>query len=843
MFKHPSIYLLSLVILCTYATSLHSAEEPVFDVVPAPQVEAMVEAKSPAVLMKMYAERIAQLDKIISYAQHIIQLVMNDQIKCNKQVVGPWLHSFLDVCNDLKKRKVDVITLQALIVSSRDIRKVAKTLELALMTNLAELAPLSADMFVERHMIGDVTFEGAVSYMEEVSAQVEELEQKVMGFGSHWYNRAYNNLRNANIKYKIGTRARRAGLCMLAGYAVSFGILKLLEYSQVMKWEYFDRDVMEDIVDDNGKIIKRAKSNPDGSPVPTLARKFREFFFDVRIREPRVELITIGNTKYAVQALEKDNNKNTPTHNYDYMVKDAYGLPCAIPLGLANTLGNLFFAEDQYSKFDSRWRLTEYLHGLKDQVHNSLRGSSLNTSTGARYVRDITLDDTEFDFVRSLLKPFYTILEFLKDAEKFMRTGAKIPKAFFITGGTGEGKSYAVEALVGSINKLREKMGNPSLFNFVPIEPHHLNGWNGNIAKGILSYAQTQAPCVVFFDEMHISSGGAISTTGNTKLFTELLMVLDELDRNNDPDHHIIFIFASNRPEQFAPEFRNRCEEVKFSAASFEERCNILKARTNKAGYRVEDIDFASLGRVTQHCSRRQLAKIFEHALLRAKEENVQLNFEHFYEEINQFIRHQLIGTALTGQEKHMIACYQAGNALAHLLLDLALRLESVTIRGYARPIIEMSEGHLTFQMSAQARQEMIDKSHKPKYGRIYTWSENEYVDIETDLTKRERCKALLAGGTAQRILLGGGTVYRLSDRKKALRLAEEIILKGVALADLSERQQQEVKEKAYELFTACEQEVHELLLAHKEQLIKLVQLLEDKQHVRAEEIKAALGL
>jgi ATP-dependent Zn protease len=351
--------------------------------------------------------------------------------------------------------------------------------------------------------------------------------------------------------------------------------------------------------------------------------------------------------------------------------------------------------------------------------------------------------------------------------------------------------------------------------------------------KNIFAFAQMQGQCILFFDEFHLYHP---QVQGQNQALQDLLTGLDEIDLNNDPERQVIVIAATNRPELLDLALRRskRFTEIKCTLPNLEQRRHVIQIKAQRSLV-IEDIDFNLFAQLTAGCSFADIVKMFEHAELLARKTGI--TQAHLYEALNEIIRKVKPEFSLTAEEAYRVVVHQAGSALAHMLLSLHhIHFDMVTIKSYIKRPQELHE----FEMMGKDKEAKIKKVHKPKYGTIFTWRDDETLLKNDTVTQENLCKIQLAGLVAQRIFLSSES-YRHKDRQRAFALAQIIVLNGLSMNDLSTKQQEEVKDQALRLIKKYEEEVHALLTHHKEALIKIIKALEEKRFLSVDEIKALM--
>ncbi|MDX1520952.1 MAG: ATP-dependent zinc metalloprotease FtsH [Anaerolineae bacterium] len=139
------------------------------------------------------------------------------------------------------------------------------------------------------------------------------------------------------------------------------------------------------------------------------------------------------------------------------------------------------------------------------------------------------------------------VVEFLKDSEKFVKLGARIPKGVLMAGVPGTGKTLMAKAVAGEAGvPFLSISGSEFVEMFV--------GVGASRVRDLFKRAREQSPAVIFVDEIDavgrqrgIGLGG-----GNDEREQTLNQILVEMD-GFGTDTNVIVIAATNRPDVLDP--------------------------------------------------------------------------------------------------------------------------------------------------------------------------------------------------------------------------------------------------------------------------------------------------
>ncbi|MTJ55373.1 ATP-dependent zinc metalloprotease FtsH, partial [Anabaena sp. UHCC 0253] len=135
------------------------------------------------------------------------------------------------------------------------------------------------------------------------------------------------------------------------------------------------------------------------------------------------------------------------------------------------------------------------------------------------------------------------VVDFLKNADRFTAIGAKIPKGVLLVGPPGTGKTLLARAVAGEAGvPFFSISGSEFVEMFV--------GVGASRVRDLFEQAKTNAPCIVFIDEIDAvgRQRGAGLGGGNDEREQTLNQLLTEMD-GFEGNTGIIIIAATNRPD------------------------------------------------------------------------------------------------------------------------------------------------------------------------------------------------------------------------------------------------------------------------------------------------------
>jgi cell division protease FtsH len=189
------------------------------------------------------------------------------------------------------------------------------------------------------------------------------------------------------------------------------------------------------------------------------------------------------------------------------------------------------------------WRMLRSMRAGQDQALSFGRSR-------ARVARDmerpmVTFNDVAgADEAKSDLKE---IVEFLKEPDKFIQLGARIPKGVLMIGPPGTGKTLLARAVAGEAGV---PFFNISGSEFVEM----FVGVGASRVRDLFERAKKEAPAIVFVDEIdavgrHRGAGLGGGHDEREQTLNQILVEMDGFDTNTN----VIIIAATNRPDVLDP--------------------------------------------------------------------------------------------------------------------------------------------------------------------------------------------------------------------------------------------------------------------------------------------------
>ncbi|MBT2638231.1 AAA family ATPase [Bacillus sp. ISL-39] len=467
--------------------------------------------------------------------------------------------------------------------------------------------------------------------------------------------------------------------------------------------------------------------------------------------------------------------------NYDYMNNSKYG---AWILGgvLLLLLGTAFVIQKKTGGI-----------GTGNRMKNSLSKPNPLPS--------ITLEDVG-GLQEEMKEEIFQTLSILKNPEKSAKMGIKPPKGILLYGPPGTGKTLLAQAIARELNA-NFFSASGSAFNEMFI------GVGASRVRSLFQSARKQGPAVIFIDEVDALAGKRKPHGGEEgeKTLTELLVQLDGGHSNDG----ILFIAATNRKDMLDDAFL-RPGRIDFSfnvplpdTKGRREIINIHIKGKNLADDVAASLD--DLAESTSGFSGAELHSLFETASRRALR-----NGQDFISksDIDYSLDRTILGsTSRTLQDadtKRRVAIHEAGHAL----------VSAVTKPGSVRKATIIPRGQAL--------------------GYVAPIPKELHLSTHSDLI--DRIAMILAGGVAERMILGEHSIGVSGDVQQAKQIIEQMVDTGLLQEGFTLTFSKGLKEtKMQELFDDALEKSEIIINAHRHQFDVLVEELLKKETLEGSEV------
>jgi len=420
------------------------------------------------------------------------------------------------------------------------------------------------------------------------------------------------------------------------------------------------------------------------------------------------------------------------------------------------------------------------------------------------------------------------IVEFLRNPKKFTSLGGRIPKGILLVGSPGTGKTLLAKAIAG-------EAGVPFFIisgsDFVEM----FVGVGASRVRDLFAQAKKNSPCIIFVDELdavgrHRGAGLGGGHDEREQTLNQLLVEMDGFGTN----HHVIVVAATNRADILdrALTRAGRFDrQIYIDLPEIEERKDIFKVHTKKIKIDKKiDLDF--LAKQTPGFSGADIANICNEAALNAAKNNKKkIEREDFLEAIDRIVgglekKNKLVSK----EERETVAYHEAGHATVSWMLEHAAPLIKVTIVPRGRSL--GAAWYLPEERQLTTKEQIFD----------------------------EMCVAM-GGRAAEELIFKKVTTGALSDLEKITKQARAMIaffglndkIGNVTYYDssgqdspftkpYSEYTAKLIDEEIKKITNEAYNKAKKILTKHKKSLIKLSELLLEKEVIFKKDVENILG-
>lgn len=352
------------------------------------------------------------------------------------------------------------------------------------------------------------------------------------------------------------------------------------------------------------------------------------------------------------------------------------------------------------------------------------------------------------------------VVDFLKNAERYQKLGARIPKGVLLVGAPGTGKTLLAKAVAGEAGvPFFSISGSDFVEMFV--------GVGASRVRDLFEQAKKHAPCIVFVDEIDAvgRQRGAGMGGGHDEREQTLNQLLVEMD-GFDATTNIIVVAATNRPDildnaLLRPGRFDR--QIIIDRPDLNGREQILRVHA-KGKPLADDVDLRTLAKRTSGFTGADLSNLLnEGAILAARNHKEQVEMI----DVENSIDRVVVGIekkskAMTEKDKETIAFHEVGHALTAVLTPGCDPLRKVTIipRGMALGYAWTSPDQ---EQILQSKSQLLAQMAQTLGGRVA--EEIVFGDVTTGASNDLEKVSKLARSIV--------TVYGMSDKLGALTYGE----------------------------------------------------------------------
>ena len=320
------------------------------------------------------------------------------------------------------------------------------------------------------------------------------------------------------------------------------------------------------------------------------------------------------------------------------------------------------------------WRMMRSVRTGQDQAMSFGRSR-------ARVTRDMERPQVTFSDVagaEEAKEELAEIVEFLKEPEKFIRLGARIPKGVLMVGPPGTGKTLMARAVAGEAGvPFFSISGSEFVEMFV--------GVGASRVRDLFERAKAESPSIIFVDEIDAVGRhrGAGLGGGHDEREQTLNQILVEMD-GFETGTNVIVVAATNRPDILDPALLRPGRfdrKVTMDNPDVAGRLDILKVHA-KGKPLSADADLQAIAKITPGFSGADLENLInEAAILTARRNKKTIGMSELQESMERVIMGPERKTrVISDKEKRKIAYHEAGHAVVAHLLEHTHPIHKITI-------------------------------------------------------------------------------------------------------------------------------------------------------------------
>lgn len=270
------------------------------------------------------------------------------------------------------------------------------------------------------------------------------------------------------------------------------------------------------------------------------------------------------------------------------------------------------------------------------------------------------------------------IVEYLKNPNKFVAMGARLPKGILLVGPPGCGKTLLAKALAG-------EAGVPFFYSSGSEFEEMLVGVGARRVRALFNKAKESAPCIIFIDEIDAVGGkrDSMDTRSSKMSLNQLLVEMDGFATSTG----VVVVAATNMPKLLDPALvrPGRFDrQVSVTLPDIKTRREILEMYLGK--HKGKDVNTDQLAKATVGFSGADLFNMVNTALISAVKKNMfavnNAMLIHAKETVQMGPERKSM--IITPETKKITAFHEAGHALISFFHKKSIVKATLMPRGSA---------------------------------------------------------------------------------------------------------------------------------------------------------------
>lgn len=399
------------------------------------------------------------------------------------------------------------------------------------------------------------------------------------------------------------------------------------------------------------------------------------------------------------------------------------------------------------------------------KAKNQFKGNNKELKTEGLIVdaKDIEIGFDDVAGMEEAKREIKEFVEFMKNAEKYSKLGAVIPRGALLTGPPGTGKTLLAKACA-------KEAGVPYFYMSGSEFVEQYVGVGASRVRKLFEVAKKKAPCIIFIDEIDAigrkrDSGGMGGNPERENTLNQLLVELDGFNTNEE----VVLFGATNMPDSLDPALLRPGRfdrSIQITLPDLDARQKIFQVHLKKIKLNEEKTleGYAKrLATLTSGFSGAEIANICNEAAIIAARVKAEHVSSHDFEMAVERVIAGIEKKSPSSQDldtKRTVAIHESGHGVVSWFLEGGLPLLKLTV-------IPRSKGSLGFA---------------------------QYLPNETGLERKtelvDRLCCILGGRVAEEILIGKvrfselqSNIFQITtgasdDLQKIHDLAHEIVTK-----------------------------------------------------------------
>lgn len=423
------------------------------------------------------------------------------------------------------------------------------------------------------------------------------------------------------------------------------------------------------------------------------------------------------------------------------------------------------------------------------------------------------------------------IVDFLKNPERYTNLGGKIPKGALLVGPPGTGKTLLAKAVAGEAKvPFFSLSGSDFVEMFV--------GVGASRVRDLFKQAKDKSPAIIFIDEIDAvgrARGKSNFSGSNDERENTLNQLLTEMD-GFGTNTNVIVLAATNRADVLDKALMRAGRfdrQIYVDLPDIRERKEIFEVHLRPLKRVDEELDLEFLAKQTPGFSGADIANVCnEAALIAARKNKVAVDRQDFLDAVDRIVGGlEKKNKIITPEEKKAIAVHEAGHATVSWMLEHAAPLVKVTIVPRGQSL-----------------------------GAAWYLPEERLI-VRPDQMLDEMC-ATMGGRAAERVVFDKISTGALSDLEKVTRQARAMVsiyglndvIGNITYYDstgqseysfskpYSEETAKTIDSEISKLVESQYQRAIELLKENKDKLLKLADILIEKEVIFRDDLEEIFG-